>query len=93
MTRNRRKQSRIGFHEGLEQIREDAAGIDVGSKELWVDVGWKKDSEPVRRFESYTADLNAMADWLVAKGIRTVAMEIDGCLLDSGLSDFRGTGD
>src|SRR5688572_7289741 len=78
MARNRRKQSRIGFHEGLDQIREDAAGIDIGSKELWVDVGRKKDSDPVRRFESFTADLNAMADWLVAKGIKTVAMESTG---------------
>jgi transposase len=78
MAKNRRKQSRIGFHEGLDQIREDAAGIDIGSKELWVDVGRKKDSEPVRRFESFTADLNAMADWLVAKGIKTVAMESTG---------------
>jgi len=78
MARNRRKQSRIGFHEGLDQIREDAAGIDVGAKELWVDVGRKKDSEPVRRFESFTADLNAMADWLVAKQIKTVAMESTG---------------
>ena len=75
MARNRKKQSRIGFHEGLEQIREDAAGIDIGSKELWVDVGRKKDSDPVRRFETFTADLNAMADWLVAVGIKTVAME------------------
>jgi transposase len=75
MARNRRKQSRIGFHEGLDQIREDAAGIDIGSKELWVDVGRKKDSDPVRRFESFTADLNAMADWLVTIGIKTVAME------------------
>ena len=78
MARNRRKQQRIGFHEGLEQIREDAAGIDVGSKELWVDVGRKKDSEPVRRFESFTADLKTMADWLVAKRIKTVAMESTG---------------
>jgi transposase len=78
MARKRRKQSRIGFHEGLDQIREDAAGIDIGSKELWVDVGRKKDSEPVRKFESFTADLNAMADWLVAIGIKTVAMESTG---------------
>lgn len=79
MARYRKKQPRIGFHEGLDQIREDAAGIDVGSKELWVDVGWKKDSEePVRRFETFTADLNAMADWLAAKGVKTVAMESTG---------------
>jgi len=78
MGRHRKKQTKIGFHEGLEQIREDAAGIDVGAEELWVDVGRKKDPEPVRRFETFTADLNAMAEWLVAKGIKTVAMESTG---------------
>jgi transposase len=92
MARNRRKQSRIGFHEGLEQIREDAAGIDVGSKELWVDVGRKKDSEPVRRFESFTADLNAMADWLVAKGIKTVAMESTGVYWSPACEILEGRG-
>src|SRR4051794_35134789 len=73
-----RKQSKIGFHEGLEQIRENAAGIDVGSKELWVDVGRKNDSRPVRKFETFTADLNGMADWLKRCGIATVAMESTG---------------
>lgn len=75
MGRKPKKQTKIVFHEGLDQIREDAAGIDVGSQELWVDIGSKKDAEPVRRFETFTADLNEMANWLVAKGIKTVAME------------------
>jgi transposase len=78
MGRRRNKQSRIGFHEGLKQIRNDAAGIDVGARELWVDVGPYNDSEPVRRFETFTADLYAMADWLVRRGIKTVAMESTG---------------
>jgi transposase len=78
MTKHQRKQSKIGFHDGLDQIRDNAAGIDVGSKELWVDVGRKKAAEPVRKFETFTADLNAMADWLKACGIETVAMESTG---------------
>ena len=31
--------------------------------------------EPVRTFGSFTADIKAMANWLVSVGITTVAME------------------
>src|SRR5215470_13557346 len=65
------------FNEGLEQIRANAAGIDIGATEIWVDVG-RNDAEPVRRFETFTADLNEMADWLKRCGIETVAMESTG---------------
>jgi len=75
MAKKQNKQGKVRFQEGLEQIRDRAAGIDVGSEELWVDVGVKNDAEPVRRFGAFTADLRAMADWLKACGIETVAME------------------
>src|SRR5262249_2745283 len=62
----------------LKPIRLDAAGVDVGASEIWVDVGIENDAEPVRRFETFTADLSAMGDWLKSCGIRTVAMESTG---------------
>jgi hypothetical protein len=34
--------------------------------------------EPVREFLSFTVDLNAIADWLTACGVDTVAMESTG---------------
>ena len=34
--------------------------------------------EPVREFPSFTVDLNALADWLEACGVDTVAMESTG---------------
>ena len=37
-----------------------------------------RDDEPVREFPSFTVDLNAMADWLKACGVDTVAMESTG---------------
>ena len=37
-----------------------------------------RDDEPVREFASFTADLNALADWLKACGVDTVAMESTG---------------
>jgi transposase len=75
MGKRKGKATSIQFHEGLTQIRANAGGIDVGADEIWVDVGRHKDVEPVRRFETFTADLNAMADWLKHCGIETVAME------------------
>ena len=38
---------------------------------------------PVREFPSFTADLNALADWLEACGVDTIAMESIGRVLDS----------
>ena len=78
MSKVQRKRPNIQYQEGLKQIRRDAAGLDVGASERWVDVGIENDAEPVRRFETFTADLNAMADWLKSCGIRTVAMESTG---------------
>jgi len=52
--------------------------MDIGASEIWVDVGVENDPEPVRRFETFTADLNRMAQWLNDCGIRTVVMESTG---------------
>lgn len=72
-----RSGKKLRFDERLPQIRSAAAGIDVGGSEIWVDVGGR-DSEPVRKFAAFTADLNELADWLNRCGIDTVAMESTG---------------
>ena len=56
----------------------NAAGIDVGSAFHFVAVPPDRDDEPVREFPSFTVDLNALADWLFACGVDTVAMESTG---------------
>jgi transposase len=56
----------------------NAAGIDIGSASHFVAVPPDRDDEPVREFASFTADLNALADWLAACGVDTVAMESTG---------------
>src|SRR6516165_8787269 len=55
-----------------------AAGIDVHDGVHWVAVPPDCDPEPVRRFGTFTADLEALADWLTACGVDTVAMESTG---------------
>jgi transposase len=64
--------------DGLPQINPDAAGIDVGNAQHWVAVSPDRDPEPVRRFDCFTADLYALADWLKRCRIKTVAMESTG---------------
>jgi transposase len=63
---------------GLPIVHERAAGIDVGSRFHVVAVGADLCEEPVQTFQAFTSDLQRMADWLAAMGIKTVAMESTG---------------
>lgn len=62
----------------LLTVHPHAAGMDIGSRFHVVAVSPDRTAEPVRTFESFTADLHQMADWLVELGITTVAMESTG---------------
>ena len=55
-----------------------AAGVDIGAREIFVAVHHDPDGEPVRRFGTFTENLNQMADWLERCGVTTVAMESTG---------------
>lgn len=63
---------------GLPIINEKAAAIDIGSRFHVVAVPPNLSAEPVQTFQAFTADLQRMANWLVALGITTVAMESTG---------------
>jgi transposase len=54
-------------------VYPNAAGIDVGGSSHWVAVPRTADDQPVREFGTMTADLHAMADWLLACGVDIVA--------------------
>ena len=62
----------------LSAVHTLAAGIDVGAEWHVVAVPPACDAEPVRSFQSFTGDLHRLADWLVACGVETVAMESTG---------------
>lgn len=62
----------------LPVIHQDAAGIDVGSRFHAVAVGADRSDEPVRSYQSFTGDLERLADWLEEVGITPVAMESTG---------------
>jgi transposase len=72
MPRTRNKPS------GLPIVNERAAAIDIGSRFHVVAVAPDLCDEPVQTFQTFTADLERMADWIVSLGITTVAMESTG---------------
>jgi transposase len=64
----------------LEQINLNAAGLDIDDDYIWAAVPATRDEQAVRRFATFTCDLHALCDWLVACGMETVAMESTGVL-------------
>lgn len=62
----------------LDQIHNNAAGIDIGATEIYVAVPPDRDKESVQSFPSFTADLRRLAKWLKECRIDTVAMESTG---------------
>jgi transposase len=62
----------------LPVVDPDAADIDIGATQIFVAVPPDRDPEPVRCFQTFTVDLERLADWLQKCGIRTVAMESTG---------------
>ncbi|MCP5118766.1 MAG: IS110 family transposase [bacterium] len=78
--RQRRKVQRKGSGQrGLRMIREEVAGIDLGSREHYVCGPEKEDGKPnVEVFGTTTPQLQALADWLAEQGVESVAMESTG---------------
>jgi transposase len=65
--------------ESLAQVNANAAGIDIASNVHFVAVPKDRDGDnPVRSFGAFTADLEAIADWLAECRIDTIAMESTG---------------
>lgn len=64
--------------DSLPLVNPHAAGLDIGSSEIWVAVPPASDAQPVRKFGTFTPDLVALAEWLQACAVTTVAMESTG---------------
>lgn len=79
--KNTKKMSIVsGLPSEFEKININAAGIDIGAQKHYVAVPKGRDpqGQDVRCFETFTADLYALADWLKQCDIDTVAMESTG---------------
>ena len=77
-TRTRGQPKEAVSLESLKQLNLNAAGLDIGSAEIWACVPEERDPHPVQVFQTFTVDLYSLADWLADCGIETVAMESTG---------------
>ena len=62
----------------LEIINPYAAGIDIGSEEIYVAPPEVAGRDAVRKYGTYTPDIQIMVKWLQECGVTTVAMESTG---------------
>ncbi len=64
--------------QSLPVLHPFSAGIDIGASFHVVAIAPDLATEPVKTFEAFTTDLDAMANWLVENGVTTAAMESTG---------------
>lgn len=77
-SKTKKHKQKIILQDNWEPINPNAAGIDIGSREHYVCVPRDRAEKNVRPFGTFTCDLEALADWLKACGVNSVAMEATG---------------
>ena len=82
-----RQQPQVKEWEGLKVIHPNAAGLDIGSEEIWAAVAPAALPAAVRKFGTFTPDLATLADLVGGVRGRYRGDGIDGRLLDPGLRD------
>ena len=75
---SRKKRQKGMCLEDRPLLEPNAAGVDIGAREIFVAIPPNRDGHAVRVCATFTEDLQQLADWLVACGITTVAMESTG---------------
>jgi transposase len=76
--RSKKKKQKVSINQDWPRIHAHAAGVDLGSSEHWAAVPESAGQPSVRRFGTFTADLEALAQWLKQCQVTTVAMEATG---------------
>ena len=61
--------------EPIEIVHPNAAGLDIGAREIYACMPPDRAGETIKVFGTFTPDLEQLADWLVAHQVDTVAME------------------
>src|SRR5204862_5496112 len=64
--------------EQMAIIHPNAAGLDIGAREIYGCVPPDRAEDNVKVFGTFTPDLNRLADWLTEHEVDTVAMEATG---------------
>jgi transposase len=78
--KNKRRSGKEEAHpfRGLSQVNPNAGGVDIGAEEIVVCAPGPENTQIVKPFGNYTADLQAIGSWLQAHHVKTVAMESTG---------------
>ena len=61
--------------EDRQVLEQNAAGMDIGAREIFVAVQQDRDAHEVRVFGTFTEDMQRLCDWLVRCRVTTAAME------------------
>src|SRR5262245_60119087 len=72
------KKKKPGSTKRLITLNPNAAGIDVGSDEMYVCVPADRDQPSIRKFKSITSELRELICWLKQCRVETVAIESTG---------------
>lgn len=64
--------------EYLPIVYPNAAGLDIGAREIYACVPPDRAEDNVQVFGTFTPDLKRLADWLEAHEVESVAMESTG---------------
>jgi len=75
---HKKRKQKITVEQAWPLINPNAAGVDLGSREHWVAVPEAREAQSVRRFETFTSDLEELAEWLKKCGVNSVAVEATG---------------
>ena len=68
-----------GYHDSLPIRHRHAGGVDLGLRSHWAAAPPLPDgTADCAEFDTYTDGLEALADWLQARGVTTVALEATG---------------
>jgi transposase len=59
-------------------LEQNAAGIDIGSREIFVAVPLDRGQNPVRVLATFTENLQELAAWILRCGVTTAAIESTG---------------
>jgi transposase len=62
----------------LSRVNLHAAGVDIGAIEIVACVAGDENTQIVKAFGNYTVELQALAQWMKAHHVKTVAMESTG---------------
>jgi hypothetical protein len=78
MKRKRKGTEEAHPFRGLSQVHPRATGIDIGAEEIVVCVPGPPNTQLVKTFGNYTADLQAIGRWMREPHVETVALESTG---------------